>query len=58
MSHPVTGPQETIDTLLKGPDHTLWTTSLTNEWARCARGLSASRSPERHIVSNQTILFI
>ena len=36
----------------------IWTTSLTNEWARCAQGLSANRPPERHIVGNQTIFFI
>jgi hypothetical protein len=58
MFHPVTGRPENIDTLLRGPDSDIWTTSLANEWARCAQGLSRNRPPERHVAGNQTIFFI
>jgi hypothetical protein len=58
MFNPTTGRAETIDTLLHGPDKDIWTTSLTNEWARCAQGISRSRSSTEAIVGNQTIFFI
>ena len=58
MFHPATGRPETIDTLLRGPDKVTWTTSLANEWARCAQGLTMNRPGDRHVIGNQTILFI
>ena len=58
MCHPVTGHPETIDTLLRGPDSTRWTISLTNKWARCSQCLSTNRPHDRHIVGNQTTFFI
>ena len=39
MFDPDTGRAETIDTLLDGPEILTWTTSLSNEWGRCTRGL-------------------
>lgn len=38
LYHPTTGKKETIDTLLNGPNATLWTKSLSNEWGRLAQG--------------------
>jgi hypothetical protein len=58
MYNPVTGRAENIDSLLRGPDTITWTTSLTNEWARCAQGIVGNRPSARHIVGNQTIFFI
>ena len=58
MFNPITGHPETIDTLLHGPDSLLWTTSLTNKWARCAQGLSVNRPPKRQFAGNQIIFFI
>ena len=58
MFHPATGRPETIDTLLRGPDKVTWTTSLANERARCAQGLTMNRPADRHIIGNQTIFFI
>lgn len=39
MYDPITGNKENIDSLLRGPDSAIWTTSLANEWARQTRGL-------------------
>jgi hypothetical protein len=58
MFDPVTGRAETIDSLLRGPDQSTWTTSLANEWARCAQGLVANRPAASQITGNQTIFFI
>jgi hypothetical protein len=58
MFNPITGRPENIDTLLCGPDSPLWTTSLANEWARCAQGLSANRSAEQRVAGTDTIFFI
>jgi hypothetical protein len=58
MHNPVTGRAENIDSLLRGPDTITWTTSLTNEWARCAQGIIGKRPSACHIIGNQTIFFI
>jgi hypothetical protein len=58
MFNPITGRPENIDTLLRGPDSPLWTTSLANEWARCAQGLSANRPAEQRVAGTDTIFFI
>jgi hypothetical protein len=58
MYNPVTGRAENIDSLLRGPDTVTWTTSLTNEWARCAQGIIGNRPSAAHIIGNQTIFFI
>ena len=53
-----TGRAETLDTLLQGPDSDIWTTSLTNEWGRCTNGMSKTRTPDRVIIGQQTMVFI
>jgi hypothetical protein len=58
MINPTTGRAETIDSLLHGPDSDIWTKSLTNEWGRCAQGISKSRPATEKIVGNNTIFFI
>jgi hypothetical protein len=58
MFNPDTGRAKTIDSLLQGPDKDIWTTSLTNEWGRCAQGVSKNRPAAKHVVGNQTIFFI
>ena len=58
MYNPDTGRAETIDSLLRGPDAARWTTSLSNEWGRCTRGLSKQRTPSTVIVGKETIVFI
>jgi hypothetical protein len=58
MFNPMTGRAETIDTLLQGPDKQIWTTSLSNEWGRCAQGISKNRPQSDAIIGNQTIFFI
>jgi hypothetical protein len=58
MYNPDTGKAETIDTLLNGPDGTIWTHSLTNEWGRCTRGLTKNRTKESTIIGQQTMVFI
>ena len=58
MYNPVTGRAETIDSLLVGPDSSIWTTSLTNELGRCSQGISKSRSAATKIAGTQTIFFI
>jgi hypothetical protein len=58
MFNPKTGRAETIDTLLQGPDQQTWTTSLSNEWGRCAQGISKNRPSSDAIIGNQTIFFI
>ena len=46
MFNPATGHAETIDSLLRGPDALIWTTSLANEWGRCMHGLSKNRTAQ------------
>jgi hypothetical protein len=58
MYNPVTGRAENIDSLLRGPDTITWTTSLTNEWTRCAQGIIGNRPSSAHVIGNQTIFFI
>jgi hypothetical protein len=58
MFHPVTGRPKNIDTLLRSLDSITWTTSLANEWARCAQGLSSNRPADKHVVGTNTIFFI
>jgi hypothetical protein len=58
MHNPVTGRAENIDCLLQGPDTVTWTTSLTNEWARCAQVIIRNRTSAAHIIGNQTIFFV
>jgi hypothetical protein len=42
MFNPTTGHAETIDSLLNGLDSVVWNNSLSNEWGRCAQGISKS----------------
>jgi hypothetical protein len=58
MYDPVTGRAENIDSLLTGPDHSIWLKSLSNEWGRCTQGLSKNRAPSDHVVGNRTMFFI
>jgi hypothetical protein len=58
MYNPTSGRAETINMLLQGPDKNIWTKSLTNEWARCAQGISKNHSVSTAITGNQTIFFI
>ena len=58
MFNPTTGKVETIDSLLHGPDSTIWYNSLSNEWGRCMQGLTNSRPADRQITGNNTMFFI
>ena len=58
MYNPTTGKPENIDSLLRGPDSLLWSTSLSNEWGRCTQGLTKSRSRDDQILGNNTMVFI
>jgi hypothetical protein len=58
MYNPTTGKAETIDSLLSGPDRLIWNKSLSNEWGRCAQGLSKHRKSGDQVIGNNTIFFI
>ena len=58
MFDPVSGKAETIDSLLCGPDSDVWNKSLSNEFGRCAQGLSKHRLACNQIIGNNTIFFI
>jgi hypothetical protein len=57
MFNPTTGRAETIDSLLHGLDSAVWNNSLSNEWGRCAQGISKSWTTNK-ILGNNTIFFI
>ena len=46
------GKRETVDSVLKGPDHEIWNTALSNEWGRLAQG------NQHGVKSTDTIEFI
>ena len=58
MYNPTTGKPENIDSLLRGPDSLIWTTSLSNKWGRCTEGLIKSRTRGDQIIGNNTMYFI
>jgi hypothetical protein len=58
MFNPTTGRAETIDSLIRGPDKSIWITSLSNEWGRCAQGVTKNRPLSEHVTGNKTIYFI
>ena len=57
--NPSTGKAETLDSLLRGSDSTIWTRSLSNEWGRCMQGVGKNTRPAgEQIVGNDTMFFI
>jgi hypothetical protein len=58
MINPVTGKNETMDSLLRGSDSKIWTRSLSNEWGRCMQGVGKKRPESERIVGNNTMFFI
>jgi hypothetical protein len=58
MINAMTGCAETINYLQQSPNNSIWMTSLTNKWSRCAQGISKSRLDANKIVGNNTIFCI
>ena len=47
-----------MNSLLAGPNATIWTTSLANELGRCAQGLSKHHTHQTKIDGTDTIFFL
>jgi hypothetical protein len=58
MYNPITGKAENIDSLLCGPNSTIWLKSLSNEWGQCTQGLHKSCLVKDTILGNNTVVFI
>ena len=58
MLNPITGKNETMDSLLRGSDSKIWTRSLSNEWGRCMQGVGKNRPASERIIGNDTMFFI
>ena len=58
MHHPITGHKEYVASLTTGPHKSIWLTSLANEFAHCAQGLTKTRPQNSKIIGNNTIFFI
>jgi hypothetical protein len=58
MYNPITGKAKKIDSLLRGPDSTIWLKSLSNEWGQCTQGLHKSCSVNDTILGNNTVVSI
>jgi hypothetical protein len=59
MCDPVTGRgAETSNTLLRGPNQPVWTHLSSNEWGRCAQGVSKNCPPDKHVIGDDTVCFI